>query len=284
MDPLATVVIPTRDRPGYLEVALGSIAPQAAPAGAEVLVVVDGVDPGSARVARRHGARVLELPAGPGLNAARNAAVESAAAPLLVFTDDDVRAPEGWLAAILAGAGRYPDDDVFAGPIRARLEGGRGPRGCGREAPPITALDLGPDDGEAPRAWGANMTIRRAAFDRIGGFDPAIPSGGGDEEDWQRRYCAAGGRVRYLGAAGLDHRRAGEDAELPRLARAAFHRGRLAREHDARRGEAPSPAREARTLAGCLVHTVCRRCAMGVVLSAHAAGRIRAAAGEHRSA
>ena len=199
-----------------------------------------------------------------------------------MFTDDDVRAPDGWLAAILDGAARHPDDDVFAGPIRARLEGGRAPRGCGREGPPITALDLGSHDGEAPRAWGANMTIRRDAFARIGGFDPTIPSGGGDEEDWQRRYRATGGRVRYLAGAGLDHRRAGEDAELPRLARAAFHRGRLAREHDRRRAQAPSTAREARTLAGCVWHTARRRCAMGVVLTAHAAGRLRAAVGEHR--
>ena len=282
MAPLATVIVPTRERPGYLEVALGSIAPQAAAAGAEVLVAIDGEDPGSARVARRHGARVLELPWRPGLNAARNEATRAAGAPLLVFTDDDVRAPDGWLAAIIDGAARHPGDDVFAGPIRARLEGERVPRGCGREDPPITALDLGPEDTEARRAWGANMTIRRSAIERIGPFDETIPSGGGDEEEWQRRYRAAGGRVRYLAAAGLEHRRFGDDAGLDRLARAAFHRGRLARDHDERRGEAPSLAREARTLAGCAWHTARRRCAMGVVLSAHAAGRLREALGEDR--
>jgi len=274
---VATVVVPTRERAGYLEVALGSIAPQAAAAGAELLVAIDGEDPASARVARRHGARVLELRSRPGLNGTRNAAVRAAEGPLLVFTDDDVRAPDGWLAAILEGAARYPDDEVFAGPIRARLEDERAPRGCGRESPPITALDLGDSDTEARRAWGANMAIRRSALERIGSFDEAIPSGGGDEEDWQRRYRAAGGRVRYLTAAGLEHRRFGEDARLRALARAAFARGRLARDHDLRRGEAPAPAREALTLAGCAWHTLRRRCAMGVVLSAHAAGRLWAA-------
>lgn len=280
MAPQATVVVPTRERPGYLEVALASIAPQAAAAGAELLVAIDGEDPGSARVARRHGARVLELTGRPGLNGARNAAARAAAGSLLVFTDDDVRAPEGWLAAILAGAERYPDDEVFAGPITARLEDERAPRGCGRESPPITALELGDRDTETRRAWGANMTIRRSAIERIGGFDEAIPSGGGDEEDWQRRYRAGGGRIRYLAAAGLEHRRSGEDARLRSLARAAFARGRLARRHDLRRGEAPGAAREALTLAGCVWHTVRRRCALGVVLSAHAAGRLRAALAE----
>jgi len=277
---VATVVVPTRERPGYLEVALGSIAPQAAAAGAELLVAVDGEDPGSTRVARRHGARVLELPNRPGLNGARNAAVRAAAGPLLVFTDDDVRAPSGWLEAILQGAARYPGDDVFAGPIRARLEDERAPRGCGRESPPITALDLGDRDTEARRAWGANMTIRRSAIERIGDFDETIPSGGGDEEDWQRRYRAAGGRVRYLADAGLEHRRFGDDARLLPLARAAFARGRLARDHDERRGEAPAAGREALTLTGCAWHTLRRRCAMGVVLGAHAAGRLWAALAE----
>lgn len=280
MPPAATVVVPTRERPGYLEVALSSIAPQVAGAGAELLVVIDGEDPGSARVARRHGARVLELPQRPGLNAARNAAVAASEAPLLVFTDDDVRAPGGWLAAILDGAARHTSDEVFAGPIHARLEGDRAPHGCGREDPPITALDLGARDTEARRAWGANMTIRRSALKRVGPFDESIPSGGGDEEDWQRRYRAAGGHVRYLAAAGLEHRRFGRDAELGSLARAAFARGRLAREHDERRGEAPPLAREARTLAGCAWHTARRRCPMGLVLGAHAAGRLRAALGD----
>ena len=50
------------------------------------------------------------------------------------------------------------------------------------------------------------MAIRRRAFERVGRFDEAI-TGRGDEEEWERRYMAAGGRIRYLAAAGLDHRR-----------------------------------------------------------------------------
>ena len=39
MPPAASIIVPTRARPGYLEVALASIAPQARRAGADVLVV-----------------------------------------------------------------------------------------------------------------------------------------------------------------------------------------------------------------------------------------------------
>ncbi len=60
-----------------------------------------------------------------------------------------------------------PTSTSSAGPIRARLEGG-GPRSCGREAAPITTLDLGPADRDVALVWGANMAIRRRALDRVG--------------------------------------------------------------------------------------------------------------------
>ncbi len=62
-----------------------------------------------------------------------------------MFVDDDVRALDGWLAALLQAAREHPEVDVFTGPITARLEG-RAPHACGRERPPITTLELGPED------------------------------------------------------------------------------------------------------------------------------------------
>ena len=273
--PPATIVVPTRERASYLDVALASIAPQARAVDAELLVVLDGPDPQSASVAERHGARVVTLPAPSGLNAARNRGWQAAGGELIVFVDDDVRAPPTWLPALLAAAAATPERDVFAGPIRAVLEGG-GPRACGRERPPITALDRGPADRDVKAGWGANLAIRRAALETVGGFEESI-GGAGDEEEWQARHRAAGGRVRYVAAAGLDHRRAREDATLRALARAQYGRGRSARRWDARRHAAPPLTAELRTLAGCLWHTARRRCALGLVMGAHALGRTREA-------
>ena len=118
-----------------------------------------------------------------------------------------------------------------------RLEGAR-LHACGREPLPLTSLDLGPEDRDAEFAWGANIAVRRSALERIGRFDPAL-GGAGDEEDWQRRLRAAGGRIRYVAAAGVDHRRAGADARVRALSRAAFHRGRASRRYDAYKGAAP---------------------------------------------
>lgn len=274
--PPATIVVPTRNRADYLDVALASFAPQVAAAGAEIVVVVDGADPASVAVAERHGARVL-APAPPqGPNAARNAGIAAAHGELIVLVNDDVQAPPTWLPALLAAAAATPERDVFAGPIRAAIEGG-GPRSCGREAPPITTLDHGAADRDIRVGWSANLAIRRAALETIGGFDEAIEVGAGDEEEWQARYRSTGGHVRYVAAAGLDHRRTGADATLRALARAQYHRGRAARRHDVRKGTAPPLAGELRTVAGCAWHTLRRRCANGIVMAAHALGRTREA-------
>ncbi|MDO8210027.1 glycosyltransferase family 2 protein [Conexibacter sp. CPCC 206217] len=273
--PPATIVIPTRNRPGYLDVTLASLQPQAAARGAELLVVLDGPDPVSAATAARHGARVIALDRQHGPNAARNAAIDAAGSDLLAFVDDDVRVPPSWLEALLAAAAATPDRDAFTGPIHAVLEGG-GPRACGREAPPITAFDAGPADVDVPLAWSANLAIRRSAFESAGRFDEAIPVGG-DEEEWLERHRAAGGRIRYVAAAGLDHRRTPADATLRSLSRAAFHRGRAGRRTDVRKGVAPSLMRELRVFAGCCWHVPRRLCLIGVVMAAHSAGRIREA-------
>ena len=273
MAPEASIVVPTRARAGYLHVTLASIAPQARAAGdVEIMVAADGQDPGTRAVAARHGARCVALARPQGPNAARNAGIAATTGALVVLVDDDVEAPPGWLDALLRAARDTPDRAVFGGPIRPRLEGFSLPL-CGREAPPVSALDLGPDDRDAEFAWSANLAIRREALDRVGPFDESLDIYG-DEEDWLRRHRAAGGRVRYVAAAGLHHRRAGADARMGALARAAYRRGRHARRYDARKRTAPPLAAEARTLAGCVWHGVRRRCANGIFMTAHTAGRI----------
>ena len=277
MPPSASIVVPTRARPDYLEVALASIAPQAAALDTEVVVSDDGGLYSNRQATERHGARYVcnEHPRGP--NAARNTGIAAAAAELIVLVDDDVRAPAGWLAAVLSAASERPDHEVFGGPIRVVLEGFRW-RTCRREGPPVTFLDLGPDDREAELVWSANMAIRRRALERVGPFDASVEIYG-DEEEWQRRYRAAGGKIRYVAAAGLEHRRAPRDARVGALASAAFARGRSSRRYDERKGSEPSLGRELRTLVGCAAHTVRFRCAFGVPMTAGALGRVSEAVG-----
>jgi glycosyltransferase involved in cell wall biosynthesis len=268
-----TVVVPTRGRAAYLEVTLDSLRRQRTRTAHELLVVDDGATDATPEVAERFGVRLIRHGERRSLNAARNTGLREAGAPLVAFVDDDVVVPPGWLDALVKGAARHPAADAFGGPIRARFEG-HPPRGCGREDPPITTLDLGDEDVEAEMVWGANFAVRRSAVERIGEFDEGLDRAHGDEEDWLLRLRAAGGRVVYLADAGLDHRRSAEDSGLRKLARAAYHRGRGARSSDRRRGQAPGLARELRVLAGCTWHTLRRACPQGVIMGAHSAGRL----------
>ncbi len=289
--PPASIVIPTRARLGYLEVALASITPQAAAAGAEVLVIDDaGPSPEMRALVTRFGARYEPHPRPLGLNAARNTGVERSDGELVVFVDDDIRASPGWLGALIDAARENPRVEVFTGPIRPCLEGSR-LRTCGREGPPITSLDLGPEDTYARYAWGANMAIRRSALERVGQFDVTLADGG-DEQEWQERLAAVSAapppgatesspdrqrhpRVLYVARAAVDHRRAGADARLGSLARAARARGRAARRFDARRTMAPSVGHELLTLLGCIGHVIRRGCPAGLTMVAHSAGRLQ---------
>jgi glycosyltransferase involved in cell wall biosynthesis len=270
--PAVSVVIPSRDRAGYLEFALRSLTAQRGAGPHELLVVDDGSSDGTAGVAEQLGVRCLRLAPGRGLNGARNAGIAATAAPIVAFVDDDVWAPPDWLRALVEGAGRHPEAGAYGGPIRARLEG-PAPRACGREPAPITTLDLGGEDRETERVWGANFAVRREAVDQVGAFDERL-IGSGDEAEWIDRLRASGRQVVYLAQAGLDHRRTGSDSRLRSLARAEYRRGRAARAEDRRRGSEPDIARELRHIAGAGWHTVRRACPLGLVMGAHSAGRL----------
>ncbi len=273
MTPPASILVPTRARPSYLEVALASLRPQALAAGAQLVVVDDGPDDATCLVAERHGALYVAHASGRGLNAARTTAIAHATGDLLVFVDDDIEAAPGWLDALLLADRECPPTvGVLGGPIRARIEDHRFPM-AGREGAPFTTLDLGLHDRAATFVWGANMAVRRTALDAVGGFDESLPLYG-DEEEFQRRIRAAGFTVRYVAAAGVEHRRSGDDSRMRSLVRAGYRRGLAARRQDGARGSAPSLLAEAWTLMACLAHGPLHRCANGPVLAAHAAGRL----------
>jgi glycosyltransferase involved in cell wall biosynthesis len=273
----ASVIVPTRNRPEYLRVTLESLAAQDLERDAyEVLVVDDSPSPGTRAVVSGFSqapVRYLERQGLPGLNSARNTGIEAAESDLIVFVDDDVEAPPEWLREVVAGRDRHHEALAFGGPIRLRLEGSRLPM-CGREPPPLTNLEGGATDREIELVWGANMALDRRALKLAGMFDPGVPYGF-DEDMWERRLRAAGGRIVYLARAGLVHRRDARDARLGALVREAYRRGRALRRYVEHRGDAPGLGRELRVLAGCVFHVFRYRCGNGILLTAHSAGRLR---------
>ena len=244
-----------------------------------MIVVDDGSLAANAAIARRAGARYLALGEPRGLNAARNAGIAAAEGELLAFIDDDVQLHPGWLEGLLAAAHTHPEVDVFTGPIIARFEGRAARRHtCGREGPPITHTDSGGGERDVPRAWGANMAIRRSAL--VAGRPLRPPSaallGPETRRSGSSGTCAAGGRIRFVGAAALDHLPGAARRKTARADAAAAHaRGREAREFDEHEPRAPSLLRELRACSRAAFGTRCGVAARTrPVMAAHSVGRI----------
>ncbi len=116
-----SIVIATRDRAAFLERALAGLEAQASPPAFEVVVVDNGSSDTTldvVRAASERGvldARALHVPE-PNRGAARNAGVAAASGDVVLFMDDDVALPAGFLAAHARAHAKLPGAAV-SGPI-----------------------------------------------------------------------------------------------------------------------------------------------------------------------
>jgi cellulose synthase/poly-beta-1,6-N-acetylglucosamine synthase-like glycosyltransferase len=224
--PGVTVVICTRDRTPGLEGCLRTVQ-QVACDSLEILVV-DNAPTGhetrdlvTALAVDDPRLRYTCEPS-PGLSRARNHGLAAAKFDLVAFTDDDTHVDPGWPLAIAAGFAADPEAVCITGlvgsssldtgseryfdsryswgeafePRRYDLVAHRHPSGLY----PFSAGIFG---------TGANFAVRRAAVDRLGGFDPLLGAGspgrGGEDLDMFLRLILAGGRICYLPSAVVWH-------------------------------------------------------------------------------
>jgi glycosyltransferase involved in cell wall biosynthesis len=165
MCPRVSVIVPARDAEGTLARTLECLVRQRLEEPYEVIVVDDGSRDGTASIAAGTGGPVrLVTGRGAGSSAARNLGVSQASGAVLAFTDADCFPTEGWLAAGLRVLGGV---DLVAGAVA-----------------PDPGAPLGPFDRTVwvERETGlyetANLLIRRAVFERIGGFEPWLSDPG----------------------------------------------------------------------------------------------------------
>lgn len=173
------VVIPTRDRPQWLGVALRSVLAQEGVA-VEVAVVDDGEGPATAALVERLAdPRVRLLPnAGPsGVSGARNTGIAEVGGDWLAFLDDDDVWAPGKLAAQLAEAVQARRGWVYAGDVtvdeRLRVLAG-GPPPAPHDV--VAALRRY----NAVPAGASNVVVRREVLEVTGGFEPQLRT----SEDW----------------------------------------------------------------------------------------------------
>jgi glycosyltransferase involved in cell wall biosynthesis len=147
-DPVSvSVIVPVKNGGALLDEMLGAIAAQEPD---ELLVVDSGSTDGSLDVARRHGARVLEIdPATYSHGPTRNLAAESATGDVLAFLTQDATPEPGWLDAIRSAFASDPAVGAIFGPHLARPD--TSPM-IARELADFFATLAGPDGG--PRTYG----------------------------------------------------------------------------------------------------------------------------------
>jgi glycosyltransferase involved in cell wall biosynthesis len=192
-----SVVVPARDAAATLGRTLDALAAQTLDGGEyEVIVVDDGSRDGTAALAR--GARgpvtLIEAPR-EGAAHARNRGAAAARADVLAFTDADCAPAPGWLAA---GLEALRCADLVQGAVA-----------------PEPGVPLGPFDrslwvdGETGLFETANLFVTRAAFERAGGFEDWIDTGGEKllaEDVWFGwRAVRSGARTRFAAHALVHH-------------------------------------------------------------------------------
>ncbi|HQL93291.1 MAG TPA: glycosyltransferase [Candidatus Hydrogenedentes bacterium] len=220
--PRISVVVPSfRPRKELLEQLFSSLAAQSL-RDFEVVVVDDGSpDPDYVFPDARF--RLVRGDRQRGPAACRNAGAAEAAADALFFTDTDCRLEEETLASALGGLERAPVSvgntltDVrtpFGGLVALLGFPGGGSLGFDR----VWRVNA---EGFAQSFSSCNVAIRKAFFQKMGGFDASFPVAGGEDTVLARRILDSGGAIWYEKAQRVFH------VEKPDLA--SFLRWQLTR-------------------------------------------------------
>jgi GT2 family glycosyltransferase len=209
-----SVVVITRDAEALLPGLLASLRAQTLDPGRfEVLVVDNGSHDDGARIARDGGARVVEHP-DPHRGVARNLGAQHARSDLFAFVDADCLPGRGWLEALLDCATQR---DMLAGPVLVTT--GEPPNAIERFER-IWRFD---QEAWVRQGWAAtaNLCVRRAVMDAIGGFDPAMANYG-EDADFCTRAARAGFGIAFCPDAVVTHP---ADDHLWPLLRRSFRHG-----------------------------------------------------------
>jgi glycosyltransferase involved in cell wall biosynthesis len=200
--PAVSVVVPARDAAATIGATLAALARQDAPFDHEVIVVDSGSHDATATIAAADGATVLHNPGGEPAGS-RNLGASHGRGGVLAFTDADCAPEPGWLAA---GLRALDAADLVQGAVHPAGPVGRYDR----------TVSVGAEHGLYETA---NLFVTRAAFERVGGFQPVpgLPIGTGQpfgEDAWFAwRARRAGARTAFAPDAIVRH------AVFPRAAR-----------------------------------------------------------------
>ncbi|HZN13881.1 MAG TPA: glycosyltransferase [Acidimicrobiales bacterium] len=203
----ATVVVCTKNRPKYLPDCLRSID-VALGADDEGIVVEDGDSAVAATLPELRGTWTHLEEHDHWKTWSMNRGIERARHDVVVFTDDEVRVPAGWIDGMVAAF-----DDPSVGIAFGPVEGMTHVEGPPHPYPPVGPAPAFPWE----YSHGASMAVRRTAILAIGGFDerlgPGRPTGTGEEPDVILRLADAGWQCVIAPAPSVRHLEWRDDEE-----------------------------------------------------------------------
>jgi GT2 family glycosyltransferase len=222
LDMNISIVIATYNRGSLLSECLRHLADQPFEPDDDVVVVDNGSTDDTPRVIeamrQRFPVRLRHLTESrPGKSHAVATAIEAADGDVLAFTDDDVTVDPLWLAAIRRIM-HNTSAALVGGPVLPRWEAAP-PSWLrfdaveyGRLAAPLGLLNYGSDAIElGPRAvLGANMAVRRAPINKVGGFARHLGKFrgtllSGEDQELCQRVQAAGYKAMYCPELRVTH-------------------------------------------------------------------------------
>lgn len=214
-----SIVIATKDRARYLERALASFESQIGAPSFEAIVVDNGSSDDTKGVVERQSARgtypvTYVYEAEPNRGKARNRGIERASGYLVLFCDDDIVAPPGFLAA--HEAAHVTSNLVVNGPI----------------------LNVGSYDERPKPAFAnysrafvctCNVSIPRHALQAVNGFDETFDLYGWEDTELGVRLREAGMRWKFAWDAYIWHIKPPAEHTLEVETRKAMEKARMAR-------------------------------------------------------
>ena len=199
-EPAISVVVPAHNAELSLARLLPALARQTIGESAfETIVSADASRDGTARVAAKAGAEVVQPERRRGSYAARNLGIAAARGQVLAFVDADCVPAEEWLEAGLRDLDAL-EADLLGGRVEAEPPARPGVAGLVDLA---RCLDQRRCIEEAGYAATANLFVRRKVIEDIGPFNDRLISGG--DVEFSLRAAAAGYRIVYSDRAAVAH-------------------------------------------------------------------------------
>jgi glycosyltransferase involved in cell wall biosynthesis len=211
--PDVSVIVATYNRCDVVRGAVESLMNQDSRGTSYEVIVVDNNSTDDTRrtleeLCSKHDNLSYHFEAQQGVSYARNRGIAAARAPILAFTDDDIKPASNWVASVSEGFRRFPDADAIGGKVLPETATEFPGWLTSKHWTPLALLDMGDqpvilDVLNGPGLVAANLAVRAAVFKDVGLFQPELQRvksfiGSLEDHEFEMRLGAAKKRLMYL--------------------------------------------------------------------------------------